>query len=269
MNRISNRLSNLLLRSLPLTAAMLGASAAHAQHATDMVLGLDAGAITLNAVNPDDNSLIPARVFKASFTDAPNFTNNPGFDTLPGTFPAQTPIGFTIQRALRVWNPDQCNFNDLASLQFRIRYATLPAVFTPLADTPVTGFTVRVNSSGEFHHHYGVTIQAPATPGLYLYEAQLWSTTPGINPSPTYWVVYNQGGVDEATHDRAVRWVLRTLTSSCRADFDLSGFVDSDDFTSFVNAFVIGDCEADVDNSGFVDSDDFSTFVGAFEQGCP
>lgn len=54
----------------------------------------------------------------------------------------------------------------------------------------------------------------------------------------------------------------------CAADFDNSGFVDLDDFVSFVMAFELGGDDADFDRSGFVDLDDFVAFVHAFEAGC-
>jgi hypothetical protein len=54
----------------------------------------------------------------------------------------------------------------------------------------------------------------------------------------------------------------------CAADFDHTGFVDTDDFTSFVEAFEEGDIHADFDGSGFVDTDDYDAFVRAFEAGC-
>ncbi len=54
----------------------------------------------------------------------------------------------------------------------------------------------------------------------------------------------------------------------CLADFDGSGFVDTDDFGAFVAAFIDGGEEADFDGSGFVDTDDYDAFVGAFEAGC-
>ncbi|MCC6426562.1 MAG: S8 family serine peptidase [Phycisphaerales bacterium] len=55
---------------------------------------------------------------------------------------------------------------------------------------------------------------------------------------------------------------------ACPADFDGSGFLDSDDFDDFVQAFEAGDESADFDESGFVDSDDYDDFVVAFEAGC-
>ncbi|MCC6428138.1 MAG: hypothetical protein IT435_15115 [Phycisphaerales bacterium] len=54
----------------------------------------------------------------------------------------------------------------------------------------------------------------------------------------------------------------------CDADFDGSGFVDTDDFDAFVHAFEAGGDEADFDGSGFVDLDDFIAFMHAFESGC-
>ncbi|MCK6478523.1 MAG: hypothetical protein L6Q35_17040, partial [Phycisphaerales bacterium] len=55
---------------------------------------------------------------------------------------------------------------------------------------------------------------------------------------------------------------------TCPADFDKSGFVDTDDYTAFVLAFEAGDPSADFDQTGFVDTDDFTAFVIAFEAGC-
>lgn len=54
----------------------------------------------------------------------------------------------------------------------------------------------------------------------------------------------------------------------CTADFDGSGFIDTDDFDRFMQAFETGDDSADYDRSGFVDTDDFDGFIQAFEAGC-
>ncbi|GMV25489.1 MAG: hypothetical protein AMXMBFR58_15200 [Phycisphaerae bacterium] len=56
------------------------------------------------------------------------------------------------------------------------------------------------------------------------------------------------------------------VRASCRADWDKSGFVDIEDFTSFVLEFEAGD--ADADCSGFTDTDDYDWFVKQFEKGC-
>ncbi len=54
----------------------------------------------------------------------------------------------------------------------------------------------------------------------------------------------------------------------CPADYDLNGFVNGDDFDTFVNAFDAGDCTADLDANGFVNGDDFDAFAAAFAAGC-
>jgi hypothetical protein len=52
------------------------------------------------------------------------------------------------------------------------------------------------------------------------------------------------------------------------ADFDGSGFVDTDDHDAFMDAFNAGDPSADFDRSGFVDTDDVDAFMIAFNAGC-
>lgn len=54
----------------------------------------------------------------------------------------------------------------------------------------------------------------------------------------------------------------------CPADFDGTGFVDTEDFDAFVRSFEVGTIDADFDGTGFVDLDDFTAFVLAFEAGC-
>ncbi|MCC6428139.1 MAG: hypothetical protein IT435_15120 [Phycisphaerales bacterium] len=80
-----------------------------------------------------------------------------------------------------------------------------------------------------------------------------------------------------AVHEYAIGGSWRTWVQSidrdlcpdeCPADFDGSGFVDTDDYDAFVEAFEAGTDDADFDGSGFVDTDDFDAFVEAFEAGC-
>ncbi len=54
----------------------------------------------------------------------------------------------------------------------------------------------------------------------------------------------------------------------CPADFDGTGFVDTEDFDAFVHAFELGGDDADFDHSGFVDTEDYDAFVHSFEAGC-
>jgi hypothetical protein len=54
----------------------------------------------------------------------------------------------------------------------------------------------------------------------------------------------------------------------CTADFDSTGFVDTDDHDAFLAAFAGGLPSADIDQSGSVDTDDYDAFIRAFETGC-
>lgn len=56
--------------------------------------------------------------------------------------------------------------------------------------------------------------------------------------------------------------------ATCRADYDGSGFVDIEDYSTFIATFELGTPAADFDSSGFVDMEDFTAFVLAFELGC-
>jgi sulfatase modifying factor 1 len=76
---------------------------------------------------------------------------------------------------------------------------------------------------------------------------------------------------------------ISQIIPPCPADFDDSGFVDSDDFVVYIAQFTLGctgpgegalgadpNCvkSADFDGTGFVDSDDFIAYVQAFTIGC-
>ncbi len=61
---------------------------------------------------------------------------------------------------------------------------------------------------------------------------------------------------------------VHLVAEYCPADFDQNGFVNGDDFDTFIVYFSAGDLAADFDNNGFVNGDDFDTFVVSFESGC-
>ncbi|MCG3123227.1 MAG: hypothetical protein GIKADHBN_01637 [Phycisphaerales bacterium] len=73
-----------------------------------------------------------------------------------------------------------------------------------------------------------------------------------------------QNMIAELDSDLGVIW----YRDYCPADFDGSGFVDTDDFDAFVNEFILGSPAADFDGSGFTDTDDYDAFIHAFEAGC-
>ncbi|MBL8963136.1 MAG: EF-hand domain-containing protein [Phycisphaeraceae bacterium] len=76
------------------------------------------------------------------------------------------------------------------------------------------------------------------------------------------------GSGNPLSPDQSYHALLYIGNTRCPADFDGSGFVDTEDYDAFVRAFEDGDESTDFDCSGFVDLDDFVSFVLAFEQGC-
>jgi hypothetical protein len=106
------------------------------------------------------------------------------------------------------------------------------------------------------------------------------------NGAPLRFGFYSSNGTGNAapiSSSSGVDNFYVTLSVACAADFDLSGFVDSDDFVVYLDQFARG-CvgagqgpfgadpacvkSADFDRSGFVDSDDFVAFVQAFAEPC-
>ncbi len=240
--------------------------AALAQH-VDIGLGLKdnhiiTGIIDTGAFTPGD------RVFGADFGELfPNFTDEPGFDSLPDTFPVPSSISFTIQKALRLWEGD--HFGDLIpSEQISIGFGPLSPVLTPTSDIATPGFALAVGANGEWHRHLEYTLQAPAADGIYLLELTLTGNHPTMQESLPFWLVFNQNS-PEPEHDEAIQWVIDNFVSTpCYADCDASGTLDIDDFICYQTLFALGDPTADCDGDTFFTIDDFICFQTAFAIGC-
>ncbi len=86
--------------------------------------------------------------------------------------------------------------------------------------------------------------------------------------SSVAWAISADGTTVVGSMQNEVGRLTMCVWYETTADFDGSNFVDTDDFTAYVQAFESGDGNADFDRSGFVDTDDFSAFVTAFEAGC-
>jgi hypothetical protein len=137
------------------------------------------------------------------------------------------------------------------------------------------------------------SIEVLVEPGLYLYQWRRDGVPidPAIQPSAvTPRLVFNSvGPADRATYDCVITSACGSVTTDtasldfCPADFDCSGFLDSDDFVLFLDQYGRGcvgagldvfgpnaQClrNADYDASGFVDADDFVAYLAAYAEGC-
>jgi hypothetical protein len=215
-------------------ASLTLAPAAIAQHAGDVGLGVVDNRITTGAY--EMGTFVPGqRVFGSEFGELfPNFTDEPGFDSAPGTFPAGSSITFNVLGALRQW--DGTSFSAIAPVRISIGFGPITPVLTPLTDVFTPGFSIAVASNGEWHRHLEYTLQAPATDGIYLLELNLVGNTPSTQASLPFWLVFNQNSI-EAEHDAAIDWANANLvpTPSAGVLLAVAGVVGSRRRRSAIN----------------------------------
>ncbi len=183
-----------------------------AQHAGDVEVTVAGGKIVTNS-----------RVYGVEFGE--NFayySDEPGYDALPGTFVFPGTVGFDILGSLKKWNGT--DFSTPATT--RILFESGPGkVLSPSTDVFTAGINLAVDASGEWHHHYGMTLvnaagtslPAPspgpldyAEIGVYLLELQLHTSQTNIANSLPYYFVYNNGD-SEANHDAAIAFQVAAI----------------------------------------------------------
>lgn len=275
MNHITSHLAK---AALALSLLQCAALTAHAQlHDGDIILTVQENRITTNTIIGGD--ITPSRVWSSTFGSF-NFTDSPGFDTPSGTFFSSVQIGVNVLRALRLWDGDAFPMDASGIPAERIQLRKLPfgTILTPTTDTFTPGFGITTGSGGSFHQHMGFTLQAPAAPGIYLMEFEIWTSQSGIQTSEPAWVVFNQGNPLEEV-DEAVAWVNANLVATpCAGDVNGDGVADILDFLDFIAAFSacdgqpapcdVGGINADFNDDGFVDVLDLLDFLNAFSQSC-
>ena len=198
-----------------------------------------------------------------------NQTNDPGFDSPTSEFPTNSEVGFTLTRALREWNG--ANFDTIPDERVEMSWGPLGPITTPLNDVPVNGFTLGVGQSGEFHYHYKFKLTSPADPGVYLLTLQMWSDDGSIAPSEPIHLVLAQS-VDDVMFAEALDWWEQNgawcSASTCLADFNNDGSVDTRDVLIFLNAWAASEASADINGDGIVDTRDVLEFLNLWTTGC-
>ena len=246
------------------------ASSAHAgeTHAGDIFLGVEDGAIYTGLIDEKSMTIeAPVYVFAAEIGDAgnPTQTSNPGFDSEARTFPTGTRVGWNALAGLRVWNGSE--FIDAAGERITVSFTA--ALQVVIEDSAVEGFDLAVQVTGAWHYHLTYTLSRsdlePPTPGVYLLELEMYSTTAVILPSEPFWLVCNFED-SELNHDAAIAWVKDNLApgggGSCLGDIVTTstfqppsdGTVDAADL-----AFLLGEWGANPGSlADFVTSETFA-----------
>ncbi len=254
-------------RALALMIASTSFNAALAQEHIDIGLGIANNHIVTGEIGA--GVFTPGtRVFGSDFGELlPNFTDEPGFDCLPGTFPTTSSISFKVLSHLRAWNGEQ--FADDAPAELiSIGFGPITPLLTPTTNSIVQGFSLAVSSNGEWHRHLEYTLLDPAADGVYLLELSLVGDHPSMQESLPFFLVFNQN-MPEAEHDEAIDWVVNNLLNEpCAPDCDASGGLNIDDFICFQTLYALGDPAADCDATGTLNIDDFICFQTLFALGC-
>lgn len=253
----SNRIATILVASA--TAACISAISS-AQH-VDITITVENGRLATTA--DAGAGLVPQRVFSADFgaLGVPDFTDEPGFLALPGTFVPGTRTGFNITSGLRRFNGTACEPVDAERID--ASFLTLNAM---IGIAPSAGFDLAVQSDGGWHRHLNFTLFAeggklPAD-GIYVVELELYSTDGVTAPSAPFWIVFNDERT-ELEHEAAVAWVEANLANNpCTTDLDGDGQTASTDLTVLLSAW--GTPAADLTGDGDTDSADIAVLLSAW-----
>ena len=193
-------------------------------HVGDVVPIIENGQIVTGLALKSGDVTSPVFVFASVFGDSgfPGFTDEPGFDAPPGTFPPGSSVGFNVLDGWKVWNGDGLDPTDQT---LTISFLSLAVV---VADEPVDGFSLAVQPNGAWHRHLnfvinGIEGDAPL-PGIYLLALELYNTEETIKASDPFWFVFNNE-MPEADHQAAIDWVNANLAvePSCAADVSPDG----------------------------------------------
>lgn len=248
-------------RALMITSIFC-ASVAYAQHSSDIILTVRAGEIVTNGSTAGVE--IEQRVFLSRLGEvAPNFSDSPGFDCLPGTFPVGSRNGFRVLGGLRIWNAT--SFDSILPRGMNIAFATLQ-VDTPVQSEVAEGFSLSVGSNGQWHRHFDYVLAEGAGDGFYLLTLELYSTNTQIGASEPVFIIFNQNMPYEQ-EQHVIDYVLSTLAPACPADFNDDGGVDGADIGAFFDAWSGSDVSADINIDGGVDGADVEEFFTVWSNG--
>ncbi len=242
-----------------------------AQHAGDIVLSVENGRIR-TSVEVDGGAPQPSRVFASELGEVePGYSDEPGFDNLPGTFPFPSGIGFRVVGPMLRWANGVGDGRDPETMH--VAFSVLGPVDSGACNNTVEGFSLPVGSNGTWHRHLEFTINPAAPTGVYLLGLALFSTAETFAPSESFWIVFNHSA-PETDHDAAIQWAEVALAArACDADFDASSAIGVPDIFAFLSAWFGGadnpdGWRADFDGSCTLGVPDIFAFLSAWFAGC-
>jgi hypothetical protein len=181
------------------TAALLFAPQAQAQlHEGDIELSVVAGRIALEGNDAwHANGLA---VFEADFGDTaggPYRTDDPGYDSAPGTFAAGAILDYAALGSLMFWNGAQWQAtvpgNEYVRLDGNLGEDTRWSVGGVTGD--LTGLIGQAGANGQIHEHLDMSVArvGGGVPAVGAYLIQLQLTMPALVSSEPFYVAINRG----------------------------------------------------------------------------
>lgn len=245
--------------SIALCLAAACATGLQAQHAGD--IGLDVVDEQLRVYGPLGSEEDTGGVYLGTFGDTgfPGFTSNPGFDAASGTLPPGR-IGFTVLEGLRRFDPFEGDWRDPEEVgeSLRIYFVTLETI---VADDPVEGFDLAVQSDGGWHRHVNYVLlpdEAGVTQaGVYRLDLALYSTM-GLADSEPFTILFDF----EASSAEVLDAIASMYVEDCPGDLDGNGLVDGGDLSRMLGDWGTDSAVSDLTGDGLVDGQDLSTLLG-------
>lgn len=209
-----------------------GAEAQHA-HAGDFGLKVEFDSIIV------EPRVLPSELLEEEFFS----TDEPGFDSAPGTFPAGSAVGFNVLDPLKRWSGNA--FEPLLPATEETMIIGFLQRMSQTGSGFVAGFDLPAANDGSWHRHLMFTLSGsgPDAPrkGIYLLALELYTTSPDVKGSYPIYIVFNVES--EPDHELALEWVQENLAGPVcmqKPPADLNGdcTVDFHDFALFAESWL-------------------------------
>ncbi|MEM8835020.1 MAG: dockerin type I domain-containing protein [Planctomycetota bacterium] len=234
---------NALLASI---ASLVLAIPAAAQHQDIQVQSFDDNGMqrlrtgTGDFFNPGQPPQYEIRLFTQAMGDGgdPGETINPGFNAFDNDLPAGALLSFNVLDALRVWNPSNEDFEDIASTRMFIKLFTSSVATPTVADEVVGGFPFeQVSGDGSAHAHVLFELENPFEQGIFLLQWEIAINAAGVEPSLPVFILFVSGTVDQAEIDAAEAFMQAQIDAenACPGDANGDGETTTADITFIVS----------------------------------
>jgi hypothetical protein len=204
-----------LLGALALSAALFAAPVWSADlHDGDIVISVVNG--KLKASGGHDNL---GKVFEGDFGDVaggPYKTDDPGYDSEPGTFANHTIVNYMALGALKFWNGSSWSAAWVPSgVQVKVEGNLGEETFFGAAGVSgdASGLIGDAGATGSVHEHLDMSVVGDnrTVVGAYMISLKLSSTSIALQASDPYHIVLNRG-LDEDAFEAAVMAVPEPST---------------------------------------------------------